>query len=643
VIEMPNAIRGSVVVILAAGIGFAATYRSAARETTPAAAPVDLSTASSDEIAPLPVLPLAAETVRLPPAIDARFWGVVVDRERAPVAGATVTAVPRPDPPALFPVPTLEECRDHLQRVRLARERHTVETTTAEDGSFDLGGLIAATYEVVAVSPGGERTLAERAEPGWYLELRIPRGEPRGVEIVITGAIALKPAVIVEFRGETGPSSVVVIDPPEVNIQAPGRGRGSRLIISADDPASLLAKLEPGMEVRSTAGGRSTPWAEILPETERISLAFPPESTADPRALLEVHVAIPPGEARQVDWVGALEIIPGAPRIDEARFVRAARWSMTAGDSGLLQLRPGRWYRVGAAIGPIATGFYLNGPASGPARYDVEGTVFVGAEGAQLELAVASVLDAEGSLAIDVRAEGGAVPAAPRFTLSVIEADQRRRVSHRVFRVADGRHVLTDLSPDARAILDGTGAGELEVEITDREFGVRTVRLGRSSAREVVVEFPAPARLEVELAPLVNDELRRSLQFVRQQGNQKHWLGAPEWEEERAIFARAPAGESALGISAGSLHLLDHPVVLHSGQTTVARVALEALHPVRFAEPEPMLGRFEIALADGRRIGLFDLDGTIWLPAGVHRLKSQESGEIPFTVPSEEPIRWRRP
>lgn len=641
---MTTALRGTTVLLLAAGLGFAATYRTAAREPAPAATPMEPAPAPAVESAHVPPVAPAAETVRLPPEIDARFWGVVLDRDRAPVAGATVTAVPLPDPPPLFPVPTLEECRDHLQRTRLARERHTVEATTADDGTFDLGGLIAATYEVVAVSPSGERTLPERAEPGWYLELRTPRGEPRIVETVITGTRELQPAVIVELRGGTGSASVEVIDPPGSIPEASWEFRGSRLIIPADDSASLLAKLEPGVEVRATGGGRSTPWVEILPDTERISLAFLPEPSADPRALLEVAVSIPPGEARQVEWVGALEIVPGAPRIDEARFLRAARWSMGSGESGLLQLRPERWYRVGAALGPMRTGFFSSGGIQrGPAQFDVEGTVFVGAEGARLELAVSSILDAEGSLVIGVRAEGGEVPADPRFATLVIEADQRRYASHRVFRASDGRYVLTDLSPDARAILDGTGAGELEVEVTDREFGARTVRLGRSSAREVVVEFPATARLEVEFATPVPDELRRAIQFVRRQGSQQHWIGAPEWNDGRAIFARAPAGESALGISAGSLHLLDHPIVLRSGQTTVARLALETLHPVLFADAENILGFAVIALADGRKFEPFDLEGTFWLPAGVHRLKSQESGEFPFSVPSDGPIRWRKP
>ena len=582
--------------------------------------------------------------VALPPAVDARFWGVVYDATGTLIEGATVTATPVPPPPPLDPVPSLEECEDHLERVRLTAAQHTVKTITDANGEFDLGGLIGTTYTVSATLPDGSVTFSERAEPGWYLELGAGRGEPIEVVVNFSDATGQWGGTTLQFRGLSAPGSVEMVGgkrPQETRFS----GGYPVLSIAPGGPDDVVLRMEPGVEVQAGFREKKTSWVRVTPETERIALAFPLEEGLPKKVPLEVSVQLPPGDARVIEWAGVLEIDPGKPELSEERFLRAAAWQRSWGGASesTLQVLPGRTYRVGVGL-DVRKDTVMNGhKVTRPREVDVEGVIFVGAPGARLELAAGSLLDQD-AIFVEVRARGAAEPERPRCSVwTIAPGADRRWESVRTLPTEDGRFALTGLSKRITGILEGSNPGEVLIEVSAQGFATQAVRLDQHSNLEVVVELPEPARLELEFESEIPPELQTKLRFIRKK--ERGWGGiSREWSAGRAVLPRLPSGEEQIRITVEGYVVAEISVSLSEGDSKRVVVPIEEVYPVSFTGLPDGLYRPQIRLSSGEQLEFTWYSGeeVIWLPRGRHQFSI---GEVvtEFTIPSEGPITVRKP
>ena len=588
--------------------------------------------------------PEASRKVALPPAVDSRFWGVVFDATGNAIEGATVTAIPVPPPPPLDPAPSLEECEDHLERVRLAAAQHTVKTISDANGEFDLGGLIGTSYTVSATLPDGSVTFTERAEPGWYLELGVGRGEPIEVVVDFSGARHQWGGTSLQFRGLSVPGSVEMVTGKRP-LETRSSGGYPVLSIAAGGPDEVVLRMEPGVEVRAKIQGKKSTWVRVTPETEHITLAFTLEQGLPKKVPLEIAVQLPPGDARVIVWAGALEIIPGEPALPKERFLQAAAWQRSWGgvSEPTLHVLPRRTYRVGVGLDAPRHSVINGHKRTRPREVDVEGVIFVSEHGARLELAAGSLLDQD-AIFVEVRARGAAEPERPHFSVWTTDPEgDRQRESVRKLPTEDGRFALTGLSRRITDILEGSNPGEVVIEVSAQGFATQTVRLDQHSNPEVAVELPAPARLELEFEPNIPPALQSRLGFMRKM--EHGWGGVSrEWSAGRAVLPRIPSGDEQIRISVGDYVVAEVSVSLLEGELKRVVVSIEEVYPVSFTGLPDGLYRTQIRLASGEQLELTLSSGeeVCWLPRGRHQF-SVGGVLTEFTVPSEGPIQVRKP
>ncbi len=108
----------------------------------------------------------------LPSTVGAPIWGEALDSTHKAIAGATIVAWPIPDYPGRD-ASDVDEARWFWSQADW-KKRATISTTTAEDGSFKLSKLVAASYAVSCTlnSVGLFSRSGESVDPGTFVLFR---------------------------------------------------------------------------------------------------------------------------------------------------------------------------------------------------------------------------------------------------------------------------------------------------------------------------------------------------------------------------------------------------------------------------------------------------------------------------------------
>jgi len=588
------------------------------------------------------------ESEEIPAAVPvtARIGGHVLNADGEPAAARIVVAIPllAPLDPRL-PLPAEAEYLRRRWRALDWATRHRREVTTAEDGSFDIDGLVGASYriEVRREREGSVTAVEEPVEPGWWLEIPERSPEMRVVEVVIERPdLASFPVLVTVRPADAALARILEGDPdwrPRASIPIPvpsGDAEAFQRILSAD---SCLVLLSPGSTVRANCGSLETETVSWNGRDERIVLR------AHRASSILLRTRLPAGSEKVVRAIGLLALGSRTP-LEPQEFSRRAEWRKLYGMVGEfpIPIEPGT-YQIGVRLGDPPGGFDKNLPPPREGPVDGWGVVTVSDSPAVLEIRVGEPDPGDGII-VEVRGPDGELRSGQRLRLSGEGANgQHIGSGYRSDRLSDGTYLLTGFSEGIDDILRGRARGEVRVHTHDQELGPRDALVAHGAIPRAVLVFPAPGLLIVDCGEL-DPDLRRRLSFsVRYDGEQFPRRLQPVRDDggRGPIELRNVApGRGVLEVSVGALTIGQASFELHERGRVSLAADCSGLHRVEFLVENG--GRvYDIVLGDGREAGVhlssFAERSVQWLPAGAHVIVDIEGRVlVRFSVPAEEPV-----
>ena len=600
----------------------------------------------------------AAEEIPAATPVPARLWGRVLDSAGQPVSGRRIVATPilAPLDPEL-PYPSEAEFLRRRWREADWREKHRRVVTSAEDGSFDIDGLVGASYCLEAGLPDEEgegiavlTAIAEPVEPGWWVELEESPLDAKLVEVEIDirpqqrfvrGSLFVLPA------GEALRTHYRL---QEDWIDRTGRGREfstnrfkSLVHLPLTEGSVVFATLSADSSGRRSSETLESNRVTWDGESKRITLSL----EAVPSIALRVD--LPEGSERALRSVGLLALPTGHP-FEAEEFARRAEWRehYSPQPNYTFIVDPGT-YQVGVRLGGSLQGIGKSHPPRRAGPIDGFGVVTVGHGPVDLEVSPVVPERADG-ITVEVIGPDGKLLTNQRLRLSYKRVSGRARgTAYRFDRNADGTYMIYGFSEEVAEILRNPGLGWVKVHTHDRNLGRLEAEVTGGALPRAVLSYVEPATLLVDCGSLEADLWRR-LRFSIHYNDERHARslsrdpGAqgslPEESTTIELKYVAP-GEGRLIAMVGSVSLGEVAVSCASGESLLVPFPLSPVHRTEFRWVSPT-HVLDLILEDGTRtFGRFSsIDETAerWLPPGRHKLVLRSGQTQQFSVPAAEPI-----
>ncbi len=585
---------------------------------------------------------------------EGRITGRVHDHAGAPIAGVRVVAVPvrkaakRGDEGRAGPPTLEEEQRDVAERHRW-RETNSRECTTGEDGLYTLDGLADEAHEITAWRAGYTLRPSGRGEHG-------PEKPGGKRDFLAMAVVGVRVAVLLP-DGTPAQEATVTWKQDEHD----GWENDSVSWTAADPVVPLRSG---GFAFTASAG----PHGEFRSDTQNVVLApgdAPPEVTLRclPRAGIAGRVTYASKERPAGVRVLSLRVEPGTDADPTQLAVLRERGQTVEGDGkfALLDLAPGR-YLVGAVV--------RGGIVIATATVEVAGNLVV------QDLAVPA-LDVTDHVIVRVVGPDGAPLRDVRFTTGRNAGDNGSSGTTEAVTLPDGSYRVPHHDPtEANSSWSGGDEGAVRpedvkwwVRADSRSLGAREARYRPGVDRELTIQYPAPAKLDLLVRGGESGNVAGRLAAGLEATASKDDDLQPEWmhqhdenTEELDASARCTlvAGEAgtyrlSLWSRTGDTHAYNSrilgrwPVTLAAGENSL-EIDLPVLRDLVVTADEPaklddmslrrwddVLRRWEWA-GECTRTG----DRKVYpgLPAGRYRLESPD-GEMQLALPVAGEVRFR--